>query len=188
MVSLIHPEIYDRRGISIWIVINKSSSDIAPCQIGNEWNGTRNCHCDTFNIDTPFKTIRCLCRNSKSLWSPPDGHRIKESALQQDILCPCKNLRIEPPHDPCQGHCALSIAYHKCFGIQIMTNSVKRSKMLSFFCPPYYNPILSEPIVIKGMKRLAHFQHHIVGHIHDVIDIPYPWWIKPVSHPEWSRA
>ena len=42
---------------------------------------------------------------------------------------------------------------------------------------------LEQHVVVEGVQRLALFEHHVVGDVHDVVDRPHPGVLEPRPHP-----
>ena len=49
--------------------------------------------------------------------------------------------------------------------------------------PPDNDSLARQFVQIKRVKRLPHFQHHVIGHIHDIVDGPLPCRFQSRLHP-----
>ena len=109
------------------------------------------------------------------------------SCFDEHPGCVFSNLAGLAAHNSGEGNYPGSICYHQVELRQLAVNAVERPQRLTRFGPPDDDLFTSDAVQIESVEGLAHFQEHIIGDVHDVVDGPHSGRAEAELHPQRAR-
>ena len=110
---------------------------------------------------------------------PPEVRR-----LQQDRARGRRDLALAAAHDPGDRDCPSPSAMTSMSSPSTRSSaSVEQAQLLARLGAADDDPLAPHLLVVEGVQRLAHLQHHVVRYVDDVVDRPHPYRQQPLLHP-----
>jgi len=113
---------------------------------------------------------------------------ISKAALSNRTVVVCSETSVSvPPITPASA-IARSASAITSVSVSSCADVIERFEHLVLARAPYHDAIAGQAVIIEGVKRLAVFEHHIVGDIDDVADRSHSCLLQPPGHPLRGRA
>ena len=112
-----------------------------------------------------------------------DGGPVEIGGLKDHGGGVVHNFGILAAHDAGQADGLVSVGNHQHPRLQGAAHAVQGDDGLALCALPHHNFTRRHVAVIKGVHRLAVFQHDIVGDVHNVVDGPHTVGPEPLAQP-----
>ena len=120
--------------------------------------------------------------------------RLKIGALDQHVLGAGSDLAIEPAHDAGESDALGFVGDHQRFACQLVFLLVERGEFFAVSGIAHDDHRLGravrrcEQMVVERVQRLAGLEHHVIGHIDDVVDAADADPLERVAQPTRAGA
>ncbi len=139
-------------------------------------------------IGAPLKPRHRLRPHAEPARGAGDRRRIPVRRLEQDRGGLRPDLGRPPAHDAGERHRAPGIRDDQHRVVERARDLVQRLKRLAGPRAPHDQPVPVDAVVVEGVHRLPRFEHHVVGHVDDVVDRAHPSRLEAPPHPLGSRS
>ncbi len=165
----VQPGVLDGRRILVQTLGRHDASPHLAHELGGPLQGMDH----PVRVHSPLEPVGGLGAEPQALPGPADGPGIEIGALQQHPGGGPGDLRIEPPHDPGQGHGSLGIANQQGLVIKVPLDPVQGGESaFAALGQAHHDFAAPEALEVEGVQGLAELQQHVVGDIHQVVDGP----------------
>src|SRR6266481_4164282 len=171
------------------INVNNTSEQLAAGKLQNQFSSASRGELGHFRIGTAAKPRGGFGVQFQETRSAANRDRFKPRALDQDIFGGKRNFRFRSTHNSADadGVGAVAIADHADVGIELPLDAVEGSHVLAMLGAADNNLRIANLVVIESVQRVAEFEHHEVGNIHDIADAGDAGGFQAVSQPFWGR-
>src|SRR5208283_3357976 len=124
-----------------------------------------------FRIRTAAKARACLGVEFQETRGPANRNGIKPGTLDQNVLRGKGNLRLRATHHAtAYSSRSIAITYQGHVWLQLTFDAIQCGH---FFAGPgasNNNFVVAHLVVVEGVNRVAEFEDHVVGDVHNVVD------------------
>jgi len=173
-----------------WIHIGEPFGDGAARQRPHELRGAPQGCGREFWVDTPAETLRRLAGNLERRRCAADADVVEIRCLKQHMARGVRDLALQAAHDARDADRPAAIGDHQHVGAERMVRAVERGHALALGGAADDDSRWltglprSQPVIVKGMQRLAQLEHHIVGDVDHVADGALTCQPQAALHPE----
>ena len=108
---------------------------------------------------------------------------VEPSGLEQHVTRPARDLGLLAAHHAGQSHRTLPIGNHQVIRGELSVDAVEGAQALARLRPPYDDLRISKQVEIESVRRVPHFEQHVVRQISDVVDAADAAQLDAVAHP-----
>ena len=105
--------------------------------------------------------------------------------FQQHVGGVGSDLAVCPAHHAADTNRLHRVRNQEVVGRQLSADPVEGRELLAIDRSPHHHMVIGDRIQVKGVQRLVELQHHVVGHVHYVVDGSQSGAIQPFLQPLW---
>ena len=130
-----------------------------------------------------LKFAGCLGTHAQSQSSLADGGAVEVGGFKDHHGGVVPDFAVQSAHDACQADGLILIGNDQHTGLQGPLGALQGGHGLALPGFPNHDLAGGDIAVVKGVHRLAVFQHDIIGNVHDVVDGPDAVGTQTLPHP-----
>ncbi len=119
----------------------------------------------------------------------PDVDEVPCRRLEQDSLCRVGHFRLAAAHHAADRQRAGRVRHQNRERVEFAIRAVERGQVFARFGQTsddrrrFALGAFHQRVVIEGVQRLPHFEHHVIRDVHDVVDRPHARQPQTALHP-----
>ena len=177
-----------RAGPLAGVGVDQSFRDHAAGDLGDELQRTACGVQGQFGAEALVEPDRGLAAEARLLGRTPDVRRVEVRRLEEQVDRRTGDFAVLAAHDAGQGDGLLGVGDDQHVGVELPGLAVDGGDPFVGARAPNDDAVLGEAVVVEGVERLPHLQHHEVGDVDDVVDRPRAVGGEPLPQPAGRRA
>ena len=165
-----------------WFVggrVDPTGSDGSACPLGDERRHPIRADPREAGLLALLEAKTRLRSERVSMPGPPDGHRVEDRRLDDDVRGPLVDLAGRATHHPGDGDGATLVGDDERLGVQDPGDVVERLEPFALLRAPDDEPAAADRAGVERMGGFAEFEHDHVARVDDVADRSHAGRLEP---------